>query len=122
MSDNKYESINVSDKTRGGMTLTSSDVQYISRMLSLQDETWNDAFDVNIVQLTKALAEVMKEQNDRMFAVLDEQTKMIKGIQCDINAIKSDIFDIKKRLDEIEDQVDEEENRLKVVETRLDNK
>lgn len=91
MTENKYSDIPISKNTAKGMTLTSDDRQYLQRMLSVQDDSWNEAFDKNIAELTKALAEVIQESNSRMFSLLEEQGLLIREIQGDIKDIKQSI-------------------------------
>lgn len=81
----------VSDRIKGEMSLTVADQQFIKRVLDLQCDTWNDAFDSNVAELTKALAEVVQEQNHKMFSILEEQFVLIKEIQSDIKKIKQSI-------------------------------
>jgi chromosome segregation ATPase len=73
------------------MSLTVADQQFIKRALDVQCDTWNEAFDKNIVELTKALAEVVQAQNNKMFSVLEEQCALIREIQSDIKEIKQSI-------------------------------
>jgi len=99
--NNKYERVSVSDQTRKGMSLTSDDVQYLQRMLTVQDDSWSDAFDSNIKELTKALAEVIQESNTRMFDILKEQNDLIKEIQSDIREIKQSIKNLDMEIKDI---------------------
>jgi len=99
--NNRYENIPVSTKTREGMSLTSDDIQYLQRMLTVQDDSWNEAFDINIEQLIKALKSVIKESHDRMFTILEEQSKLIKKIQSDIGEIKQSIKNLNMEIKDI---------------------
>jgi len=92
----------VSDKVKSGMSLNVCDQQWIKRLLDTQASAIGEAFDINITSLTKALAQVQQEQNDRMFKVLEEQNCMIKGIKEDVGKIKDDILEIKTKLGELD--------------------
>jgi len=81
----------VSDRIKSEMTLKVADQQWFKRLLDLQQDTWNQAFDKNIVELTRALAEVIQESNSRMFSLLEEQGIAIREIQGDIKEIKQSI-------------------------------
>ena len=106
---NKYENIPVSAKTRKGMSLTSDDTQYLGRMLTVMDDSWNDAFDKSIAELTKALAEVIQAQNDRMFETLEAQNKLIMQI-------RDDVILIKDRLEKLEASQGSQDVRLILLE------
>jgi len=81
----------ISAKTKAGMSLTVDDQKFIKVVLDRMNDSWNDAFDTNIKHLTEALAEVIQESNTRMFAILEEQSCLIKEIQADISEIKQSI-------------------------------
>jgi len=81
----------ISAKTREGMSLTIDDQKWIKVVLDRQHDSWSEAFDINIKELTNALAEVIQESNTRMFAILEEQNCLIKEIQSDIREIKQTI-------------------------------
>ena len=101
--------IPVSKKVKSGMSLNVCDQQWIKRLLDTQAGAIGEAFDVNITQLTKALAEVQEDQNKRMFTVLEEQNKLIKEIRNDVIGIKNDINSIKIRLDNLSGKQNEHE-------------
>ena len=91
----------ISTKTKQGMSLTIDDQKWIKVVLDRQQDSWNDAFDVNIEQLTKALAEVIQESHTRMFDLLEEQAKLIRKIQSDIGEIKQSIKDLNLEIKDI---------------------
>jgi hypothetical protein len=96
--------IPVSKKVKSGMSLNVCDQQWIKRLLDTQAGAIGEAFDVNITQLTKALAEVQEDQNKRMFTVLEEQHCLIKEIKDDVKEIKDDIIEIKAKLGELDNK------------------
>ena len=96
--------IPVSKKVKSGMSLNVCDQQWIKRLLDTQAGAIGEAFDVNITQLTKALAEVQEDQNRRMFTVLEEQHCLIKEIKDDVKEIKDDIIEIKAKLGELDNK------------------
>jgi hypothetical protein len=99
----------VSDKTLKGMSLNIDDRAFIKRSLDAHNEDWNKAFDKNIVELTKALAEVIQQQNERMFLSLEKQNKLI-------TEIRNDVICIKERLKLLEQRQDTQDLRLRVLE------
>jgi hypothetical protein len=96
--------IPVSKKVKSGMSLNVCDQQWIKRLLDTQAGAIGEACNVNITQLTKALAEVQEDQNKRMFTVLEEQHCLIKEIKDDVKEIKDDIIEIKAKLGELDNK------------------
>ena len=91
----------ISTKTKQGMSLTVDDQKWIKVILDRQQDSWNEAFDINIEQITKALAEVIHESHSRMFSLLEEQAKLIKKIQSDIGEIKQSIKELNLEIKDI---------------------
>ena len=91
----------ISAKTQEGMSLTVDDQKWIKVILDRQQDSWNEAFDTNIEQLTKALAEVIQESHTRMFSLLEEQSKLIRKIQSDIGEIKQSIKNLNMEIKDI---------------------
>jgi uncharacterized coiled-coil protein SlyX len=106
----------LSKKSEEELTFTVADQQFIKRALDLQNDIFNEAFDKNIVELTAALAEVIQAQNEKMFAVLGEQTKQIEAISKNVDRIVGRLDKIEKRLDGIETNLTDKENRLVALE------
>ena len=100
----ELKDVPVSEEVRQGMSLNPNDQQWIKRLLDTQAGAIGEAFDVNITQLTKALAEVQEDQNRRMFTVLEEQHCLIKEIKDDVKEIKDDIIEIKAKLGELDNK------------------
>ena len=95
------------------MSLTIDDQKWIKLLFDRQDEVYTDIFakalDIRDRELTKVLAEVVSNQNERMFKALDEQNLLICGIKASIDRIML-------RLDAIEDNLDSKEIRLRILE------
>ena len=92
----------VSAKTLKGMSLNIDDRAWIKRSLDEMNQEWSDAFDKNIAELTKALAEVIQEQNNRIFASIEE--------------MKQSLADINTRLDSIEARLDDGDIKFAILE------
>ena len=92
----------VSAKTLKGMSLNIDDRAWIKRSLDEMNQEWSDAFDKNITELTKALAEVIQEQNNRIFASIEE--------------MKQSLADINTRLDSIEARLDDGDIKFAILE------
>ena len=92
----------VSEKTIKGMSLNIDDRAWIKRSLDEMNQEWSDAFDKNITELTKALAEVIQEQNNRIFASIEE--------------MKQSLADINTRLDSIEARLDDGDIKFAILE------
>jgi hypothetical protein len=92
----------VSDKTKKGMSLNIDDRAWIKRSLDEVSQEWNDAFDKNISELSKALAEIIQEQNNKIFAELEK--------------IHGTVDVIMKRLDSIEARLDEGDIKFALLE------
>jgi hypothetical protein len=95
------------------MSLTVDDQKWIKLLFDRQDEVYTDIFakalDIRDKELTKALAEVVSNQDERMFKALNDQNLLI----CEI---KTSIDRIMCRLNTIEDNLDSKEIRLRILE------
>jgi peptidoglycan hydrolase CwlO-like protein len=111
----------VSAITRNGMSLNPDDQKWIKTLLDLQNDSWSEAFDLNVKQLTCALAEVIQESNNRMFAVLDEQNKMIRGIQEDIKDIKQSIEHLNLDIKDIRLEIKAVKVEVKGISLEIEN-
>ena len=111
----------VSAVTRNGMSLNPDDQKWIKVLLDLQNDSFNEAFDVNIKQLTCALAEVIQAQNDRMFTILEEQNKMIHGIQEDIKDIKQSIEHLNLDIKDIRLEIKAVKVEVKGISLEIEN-
>jgi hypothetical protein len=112
----------ISAKAKKGMTLTGDDQQWLKRLLDLQSDSFNDAFDVNVTELTKALAETINESNLKMFSILDDQNKSIARIEVNVGKVMDRLSEIEKRLDGIETNLTDKEIRLILLEQYMSMK
>ena len=106
----------ISDKVKKGMTLTVEDQQWLKRLLDLQSDTFNDAFDVNIKELTGALAEVIQAQNMKVFAVMEKQTESIERVSVNVDRIVGRLDIIETRLVSLEKSGNDREKRIVFLE------
>ena len=106
----------ISDKVKEGMTLTVEDQQWLKRLLDLQSDTFNDAFDVNIKELTGALAEVIQAQNMKVFAVMEKQTESIERVSANVDRIVGRLDIIETRLVSLEKSGNDREKRIAFLE------
>lgn len=95
MAKSNYTSIPTSDKTKCGMSLTIDDQKWLKLLFDRQDAVYEDllarTLDVRDKLLTSSLAEVLQAHYDRVFSLLEEQSKSIAEIKDDIKSIKEDI-------------------------------
>ena len=86
------------------MTLTIDDQKWIKLLFDRQDEVHEkllaDAFDLRDKELTKALAEVIEQQNKFLFDAIEKQNKLITGVQVSLAEITMRLDSIEKRLDD----------------------
>jgi hypothetical protein len=110
MVDNKYKDVNVSDKTLAGMVLTIDDRAYLQRMFCMQDEYTQDfikkTYDEHASIICGVVRDMIKEQNDAIFAKIDEQNVIIKEIQSVITEIQIELRDHDARIKKLEKQVE----------------
>lgn len=66
---NRYENVPLSDKTKKGMVLTIDDLAAIGRLLTLQDDYYDDRFD----KIERKLDSIMEK--------LDDHEKRIKRLE-----------------------------------------
>jgi hypothetical protein len=110
MADNKYKDVNVSEKTLAGMVLTSDDRQYLQRMFCMQDEYTETfikkTYDEHATIICGVVRDMIKEQNDAIFAKIDEQNVIIRQIQEVITEIQVELRDHESRIRRLEKQVE----------------
>lgn len=114
--------VHMSEEARSKMSLNPHDQLFICRLMTMRDDATKDE-----------LAEIVLAQNTKMFAMLDEQTRLIMGMSIDINSIKIHIathdgelrhlntrLDIKKkRLDDVEGDVKHIKKRILSLENKI---
>lgn len=93
----RYDNIPISARTKEGMTLTCDDLQAIGRMLSLQDNVYEDRFD----EVMGAIATLHVKLDD---------------LERDIFDHSLELEDHKNRLNNHEERLDELEGKLKFIE------
>jgi chromosome segregation ATPase len=85
MSD-RYENIPISEKTRAGMSINIDDLGAIGRMLSLQDDAYDERF-------------------EKMFELQTKQSESINFILNTVVELKSDIYELKGKVTGLEVQI-----------------
>ena len=98
--------IGMSDKSIDDMTFSIGDHQFLVRLLTSRDETLKadvkKIFEDESKSLAAALANVVSDQNKRMFGILDKQTLLIKEIkerqlvmEGHMSTLKKDVSELK---------------------------
>jgi len=98
--------IGMSDKSIDDMTFSIGDHQFLVRLLTSRDETLKadvkKIFEDESKSLAAALANVISDQNKRMFGILDKQTLLIKEIkerqlvmEGHMSTLKKDVSELK---------------------------
>jgi hypothetical protein len=119
--------IGMSDRSITDMTFSIGDHQFLTRLMTSRDETLKadvkKIFEEESKSLASALANVVADQNKRMFGILDEQTRMIKdlGIRMKsmeehMSVMKEDVSLLKEWKSTMEEIHNEESKRLSDVE------
>lgn len=94
----------MSQKPLSKMTLTIDDQKWIKLLFDRQDETYEkilaDTFNIRDAELTKALAEVIENQNKFLLDAIEKQNKLITGVQVSLAEITLRLDSIEKRLDD----------------------
>jgi hypothetical protein len=118
----------------GKLSLNIDDQKWIKLLFDRQDEVIERQFTelnaeiarqhaVEIETITENLyvkvAEVIKEQNDRMFEALSKQNEAIAGIQTDVTEIRREMKALKSEMDQVEIDVKSESDRIAVLEKRV---
>jgi regulator of replication initiation timing len=119
----------LSKKTLAGMSLTIDDQKWIKLLLDTQSESFNDAFDINIKELTGALAEVIQAQNVKVFTAIEDLADSLNELKKDTEHIKEKVKDIETNYRELNNRLiqlkqnipDELESQLKHLQTDLTN-
>jgi len=112
------------------MNLNIHDQVWIKRIFDRQDEIITRQHEEAINLITDSvfvkLAEVLREQNERMFEVLNLQNQMIAAIASDITEIKrqtsiieKDIVRMEGEINILETDVKDEGDRIGIIERRL---
>lgn len=89
----RYENPPLSDKTVKGMSLNIDDLAAIGRLLSLQDNVYDEQF-------------------DKILDLLKEQSLELKELRKEVNELKEQVKDLKNQLAEITKTVDVTKNEV----------
>jgi len=118
---NKYDLHNIpaSLQTKDGVNLNIDSIALIGRMLSTQDDCWQEEMENMQVRITTNLAEIMTDFTKNIFQKLDEIQKDIKEIKDEITEIKVDITDIYKEINLLQKRVSKLEKEIIVLEKRV---
>ena len=110
----------VSVVTRNGMSLNPDDQKWIKVCLDLQNDAWSESFDINIAQLTAALAEVISDQNKLIFTAIGRMERSISELATEVREIKSEVRELKASIKEITDDLTNVKRCIKEHGFRLD--
>jgi len=103
----KYDNLGLSDKTIGGLSLTSDDQHLLKRLFDRQDdfveEYFNDKF------------KSIEEKYDKVLELIYEQNKNINNIQKLLTLIQKEIIIQKGRIDLIESRVAIIERQIEII-------
>ena len=92
MSDpTRYDNIPISDMTRKGMSLNIDDLAAIGRLLSLQDNAYDEQFE----KLFESIKELSKEVHELREEVNDLKVK-VQEITCAVDSTRADVDRLKQ--------------------------
>jgi septal ring factor EnvC (AmiA/AmiB activator) len=103
MSD-RYSNIPISEQTRAGMSLNIDDLGAIGRLLSLQDDAYDEQFD--------KIFNAIEKQNETIFSIL----QTVVELRVDIGELKDKVSGLEAQITQITTAVDstkEEVNDIK---------
>jgi peptidoglycan hydrolase CwlO-like protein len=120
MSD-RYSNIPISEQTRAGMSLNIDDLGAIGRLLSLQDDAYDEQFEKQNSRFSELFTMVQKQGDITMsilqtvvemrgdISELKEKVSVLNRVaECngrDIQAIKKDIVALKKKVKILEEEI-----------------
>jgi hypothetical protein len=79
----RYDHVPISEKTKAGMSLNIDDLAAIGRLLSLQDDAYEEQFE----QILKSIGELRKDVNELKLKV-QEITKVVDCVKIDVEKLK----------------------------------
>jgi len=79
----RYDHVPISEKTKAGMSLNIDDLAAIGRLLSLQDNAYEEQFDA----ILDSIKELRKDVNDLKLKV-QEITKVVDCVKLDVEKLK----------------------------------
>jgi len=97
----RYANIPISKKTRAGMSLNIDDLGAISRLLSLQDDVYDEQF-------------------EKLFKLLDTQSIAIMSIVETLKEVKADLELLKTQVKDTQTELNDLIIRVDVLEADLD--
>jgi septal ring factor EnvC (AmiA/AmiB activator) len=107
MSD-RYSNIPISEQTRAGMSLNIDDLGAIGRLLSLQDDAYDEQFE--------KIFNAIEKQNDTIFSILQTVVELkvdigelkdkVSGLEAQITQITTAVDCTKVEVDEIKREVE----------------
>lgn len=79
----RYDHVPISEKTKAGMSLNIDDLAAIGRLLSLQDNAYEEQFE----QILTSIGELRKDVNE-LKAKVQEITKVVDCVKLDVEKLK----------------------------------
>jgi hypothetical protein len=85
-SSTRYDHVPISQKTREGMTLNSNDLQAIGRLLSLQDNVYDEEFEkmfllLNRIETRLAEIEHTQAEHEKRIKILEDREVRIRCLE-----------------------------------------
>lgn len=122
--ESRYNDANipVSQQTRDNMTLKIDDIQYIGRMLSLQDDCMEEQIKEMENKITKSLVDVLIDYNNNILNKLEVISLDIQSIKFDIREIKEDVVEIYKEINDLKKRVAKTEKQIAALESKFNIK
>jgi len=93
MDDGRYKNIPISERTIKGMSLNIDDLGAIARLLSLQDNVYDEQF------------EKMDKKFDHLFSLMDSQSIAILSIVETLKFLREEIHEIKEEIKNLQVEV-----------------
>jgi predicted nucleic acid-binding Zn-ribbon protein len=109
----KYDNIPVSNKTKGGMSLTADDQLWLKRIMDRQDECIEQYISETYDKHATLICDTVRE-------MLDEIRKDIKSIHLELKEIKLDIKGINLEIENLRKRVTDHDFRIGHIERKLE--
>lgn len=113
--NDRYANIPISDKTKEGMRLTIDDLGAISRLLTLQDDAYDEQFQSikdlllwqkeSIVTIVEAIKEIRTDIHD-LKAKVNELDNKIGQVKAEVICTKDELATVKNDLDKLKSDVE----------------
>ena len=103
----RYDHIPISEATKKGMSLNIDDLAAVGRMLSLQDNAYDEQFE--------GLEKLMKRQAQSIDSLLD----VVKELHSEVKALREEVGDIKRQVAGLEKKIGEITKKVDVTQKEV---